>query len=90
MKIQQKDNETLAAYICSLKTPARQCGFDNGTTAISIFVKGLRDAPTVPAKIHEKDPQTLAKVIRHVEKLKRSTPTNSHTDTFLSQYDVQQ
>ena len=37
--------------------------------AIHIFVKGLRDAPTVTPKIYEKDPQTLAKVIKLVEKL---------------------
>ena len=35
----------------------------------SVFVKGLRDAPTMASKIYEKDSQTLVEVIRHVEKL---------------------
>ena len=48
---------------------AKQCAFDNDTVAIHIFVKGLRDAPTIASKIYEKDPQTLAEVIRLVEKL---------------------
>ena len=45
---------------------AKQCAFDNDTVAIYIFVKGLRDAPTMVAKIYEKDPQTLAEVIKLV------------------------
>ena len=69
MEIQQKDNETLAAYVYHFKTAAKWCAFDNDTAAIHIFVKGLRDAPTIRAKIYEKGPQTLAEVIRLVEKL---------------------
>ena len=41
MKIQQKDNETLAAYIHHFKTAAKQCAFDNDSVAIHIFDKGL-------------------------------------------------
>ena len=37
--------------------------------AIHVFVKDLRDAPTIVSKIYEKDLQTLAEVIRPVEKL---------------------
>ena len=69
MEIKQKDNETLAAYIHHFKTAAKQCSFDNETVAIHILDKGLTDAPTITSKIYEKDPQTLAKVIRLVEKL---------------------
>ena len=65
-----KDNETLAAYINYFKTGAKQCAFDNDTVAICIFVRGLRDAPTIAFKIYEKDPQTLAEVMRLVEKLR--------------------
>ena len=68
MEIQQKDNETLAAYIHALKTAAKWCAFDNDTAAIFIFVKGLRYAPTITSKIYE-DHQTLAEVLRLVEKL---------------------
>ena len=69
MEIQQQDNETVAVYIHHFKTVAKQCAFDNDTMAICIFVKGLQDAPTIATKIYEKDPQTLAEVIRLVEKL---------------------
>ena len=63
IEIQQKDNETLAAYVHFFKTAAMQCTFDNDTVAIHIFVKGPRDAPTITDEIHEKDLQTLAEVI---------------------------
>ena len=69
VEIQQKDNETLAAYIHHFKTAAKWCAFDNDTVAICIFSKGLRNAPTIAAKICEKDSQTLAEVSRLVEKL---------------------
>ena len=69
MEIQQKDNETLAAYIHHFTTVAKQCAFDNDTAAIHIFVKAIRDAPTIASKIYEKDTQTLAEVITLVEKL---------------------
>ena len=56
MEIQQKDNETLVAYIYHFKTAARQCAFYDDPVAIHIFVKVLRDAPTTASKIYEKDP----------------------------------
>ena len=45
------------------------CAFDNATVAICIYVKGLWDTHTTAAKIYEKDTQTLAEVIRLIEKL---------------------
>ena len=48
---------------------AKWCAFDNDTVAIQIFVKDLRDASTIASKIYENDPQSLAEVIRLVEKL---------------------
>ena len=69
MEIQQKDNETMAAYIHHFKMIAKLCPFDNDTAAINIFLKDLWDAPTIASKIYEKDPQTLTEVIRLVEKL---------------------
>ena len=69
MEIQQKDNETLATHIHCFKTAVKQCAFDNDTAAICIFVKDLRDAPTIASKIYEKDPQTLSEVFRLIEKL---------------------
>ena len=66
MEKQQKGNENLVAYIHCFKTAAKQCDFENGTVAIHILGKGLRDVPTITAKIYEKDPKTLAEVIRLV------------------------
>ena len=43
--------------------------FDNDTVAIHIFVKGLRDAPTIAAKIYKKDPKLWPKSSDCVEKL---------------------
>ena len=68
MEIQQKDYETLAAYIHCFKTAVKQCAFDNDTAAICIFVKGLQDVHTTTAKIDKNDPQTLSEFIRLVEK----------------------
>ena len=56
-------------YINHFKMAAKLCALDNITIAICIFVMGLWDAPTITAKIYKKDPQTLAEVIRLVEKL---------------------
>ena len=46
MEMQQKDNETLAAYVQCFTTTARQYTFDSDTVAICIFVKGLQDVHT--------------------------------------------
>ena len=69
MEIQQKDNETLAAYVYPFKMADKRCAFDSDTAAIHMFVKGLWDAHTTAANIYEKDPQTLSEVIRIVEKV---------------------
>ena len=42
MEIQQKGNETLAAYIHHLKIAAKQCAFENNTAAIRILLKDFR------------------------------------------------
>ena len=49
MEIQQKDNETFAAYVNCYKTTANWCALDNDTAAIHIFVKRLWDAHTTAA-----------------------------------------
>ena len=69
MEIQQKENETLAAYIHNFKMEATRYDFNNYTAAIYIFVQGLRDAHNVAEKVYEKDPKTLSEVIKLVEKL---------------------
>ena len=69
MDIQQKDNESLAAYIHRFKREAKRCNFTNNAATIRIFVKGLRNAHTLAAHVYEKGPQTLTDVINAVEKL---------------------
>ena len=68
MEIQQRENETLAAYIHQFKTEVKRCDFNSDTTTICIFVQGLWDAHNIAAKIYEKEPQTLLEVIKLEEK----------------------
>ena len=42
MDIQQKEKESLAAYIHRFKTKAKRCNFINDAATIRIFVKGLK------------------------------------------------
>ena len=44
MDIQQKEKESLAAYIHPFKREAKRCNFTNSTATIRIFVKGLGNA----------------------------------------------
>ena len=69
MEIQQKDKESLAAYIHRFKREAKRCNFTNNAATIRIFVKGLKNAYTLAAHVYEKGPQTLADTISEVEKL---------------------
>ena len=54
--IQQKDKESLAAYIHRFKREAKRCNFTNNAAIIRIFVKGLKNAHTVAACVYEKGP----------------------------------
>ena len=42
MEIQQKDNESLAAYLHRFKRETKRCHFDNNAATLQIFLKGLR------------------------------------------------
>ena len=42
MEIQQKEKESLAAYIHRFKREAKTCNFTNNAATICIFVKGLK------------------------------------------------
>ena len=42
MDIQQKEKESLAAYVHHFKREANRCKFDNDATTIRIFIKGLK------------------------------------------------
>ena len=69
MNIQQKEKESLAAYIHYFKREASGCIFDNDATTIRIFIKGPKNAHTLATRVYEKGPQSLADMIRKVEKL---------------------
>ena len=47
MEIQQKERESLAAYIHRFKREADRCNFNNNAAKIQIFIKGLRNAHTL-------------------------------------------
>ena len=80
MDIQQKDKESLAAYIHRFKREAKRCNFTNNAATIRIFVKGLKNAHTLAACVYEKGPQTLADTITEVEKFQA---TQQLTATLL-------
>ena len=69
MDIQQKDNESLAAYIHRFKREVKRCNFTNNAATIRIFVKGLKNTHILATHIYEKGPQTLTDAISEVEKL---------------------
>ena len=70
MDIQQKEKESLAAYIHHFKREASRCKFDNDATTIRIFIKGLKNAHTLATKVYEKGPQSLADAIRELKNFK--------------------
>ena len=80
MDIQQKEKESLAAYIHHFKWEASRGKFDNDTTTIRIFIKGLKKCNTLTTKVYEKGPQSLTDAIREVEKLQA---TQQLTSTLL-------
>ena len=69
MEIQQKEKESLAAYIHCFKTEAKRCNFTNNAVTIRIFVKGLKNTHSLATQIYEKGIQTLVDAISEVEKL---------------------
>ena len=80
MDIQQTDKESLATYVHRFKQEASRCKFNNDTTTIRIFLKGLKNAHTIATKVYKKGPQTLTEAIKEVEKLQA---TQQITSTLL-------
>ena len=66
---QQKDKESLAAYIHRFKREAKRCNFTNNAATIQIFIKELKNAHTLAAWVYKRGLQTLADAISEVEKL---------------------
>ena len=77
MDIQQWEKESLATYVHWFKMEAKCCNFMNGTATIRIFVKGLKNAHSLVARIYKKDPQTLNDTITKVEKLSTAQLTTT-------------
>ena len=77
MEIQQKEKESLAAYIHCFKREASRCKFDNDATTIRIFIKWLKNACTLATRVYEKGPQSLTDAMREVEKLQAAQQLTS-------------
>ena len=70
MEIQQKDSETLTAYIHRFKKEAKHCNFDSQPAKIRIFLKGLiSSSRSVYKSVYEKGPTTIEDTIGIVEKI---------------------
>ena len=74
MEIQQKEKESLAAYIHHFKKETKRCNFTNSAATIRIFFKGLKNTHNLATQVYEKGPQTLADAISKVEKLQAVQP----------------
>ena len=59
MEIQQKDSETLTAYIHRFKKEAKHCDFDSHPAKIRIFLKGLINSSKIAPCVYEKGPTTI-------------------------------
>ena len=77
MEIQQKEKESLAAYIHPFKREASQCKFDNDAMTIRIFIKRLKNAHTLATRVYQKGPKSLADAIKEVEKLQAAQQLTS-------------
>ena len=69
MDIQQKEKESLAAYIHHFKREAGRCKFNKDATTIRFYIKWLKNAHSLAMRVYEKGPQSLADTIREVKKL---------------------
>ena len=77
MDIQQKEKESLAAYLHHFKREASRCKFHNDAATIRIFIKGLKNAHTLATRVYEEAPQSLADAIKEVEKLQAARQLTS-------------
>ena len=69
MEIQQKDFETLTAYIHRFKKEAKHCDFNSHPAKIRIFLKGLINSSRIAPSVYEKGPTTIEDAIGIVEKI---------------------
>ena len=69
MEIQQKDSETLTAYIHRFKKEAKHCDFDSHPSKIRIFLKGLINSSRIAPSVYKKGPTTIEDAIGIIEKI---------------------
>ena len=69
MEIQQKDSETLTAYIHRFKKEAKHCNFNSHPAKIRIFLKGLINSSKIAPGVNKKGPTTIEDAIGIVEKI---------------------
>ena len=69
MEIQQKDSETLTAYIHRFKKEAKHCDFNSHPAKIRIFLKGLINSSRIAPSVYEKGPTTIEDAIGIVKKI---------------------
>ena len=69
MEIQQKDSETLTAYIHRFKKEAKHCDFDSHPAKIRILLKGLINSSKIAPGVYEKGPTTIEDAIGVVKKI---------------------
>ena len=69
MEMQQKDSETLTAYIHRFKKEAKHCDFNSHPAKIRIFLKGLINSSRIAPSVYEKGPTTIEDAISIVEKI---------------------
>ena len=69
MEIQQKDSETLTAYIHRFKKEAKHCNSDSHPAKIRIFLKGLINSSRIAPSVYKKGPTTIEDAISIVEKI---------------------
>ena len=69
MEIQQKDSETLTAYIHRFKKEAKHCDFDLLPAKIRIFLKGLINSSRITSSVYKKGPTTIEDAIGIVDKI---------------------
>ena len=68
MEIQQKDSETLTAYIHRFKKEAKHCDFNSHPAKIRIILKRTNSSRIAPG-VYEKGPTTIEDAISIVEKI---------------------
>ena len=69
MEIQQKDSETLTAYIHRFKKEAKHCDFNSHPAQIRIFLKGLINISKIVPGVYKKGPNTIEDAISIVKKI---------------------